>query len=98
MDPAMIACGLDFTIVDVVKLFAHEIKFYDKKTKQCKGGEFGHYTNIIAHDSTQIGCARITCKIGKGVLIFCDYYGPGWPCPIVQPGNPKAYAPEGVGY
>ncbi|KAG9144209.1 hypothetical protein Leryth_021873 [Lithospermum erythrorhizon] len=92
------AGGLDFTIVDAVKGFAEEMKFYDKKTKQCKGGECGHYTNIIAHDSTQIGCARIPCKNGEGVLIFCDYYGPGWPCPIVPPGNPKAYTPEGVGY
>ncbi|GAA0164538.1 hypothetical protein Leryth_021872 [Lithospermum erythrorhizon] len=94
------AGGPDFSIVDAVKGFAAEKKFYDKGTKGCKGGECGHYANMIAHDSTQIGCARVKCKGqgGDGIFVGCSYWGPGWICPIVQPGDPRAYTQAGTNY
>ncbi|KAI8620718.1 CAP domain-containing protein [Chytriomyces sp. MP71] len=36
---------------------------------------WGHYSQVLAPQSVQIGCASVPC--GSGVVVACDYYPPG---------------------
>ncbi|EEF40261.1 Venom allergen 5.01, putative [Ricinus communis] len=63
----------NFNAKDAVKIWADEKKFYDRKSNSCKGGECGHYTQIVWHDTSQVGCARVKCKNGH-TFISCNYY------------------------
>ncbi|KAI9352803.1 CAP domain-containing protein [Obelidium mucronatum] len=43
-------------------------------------GSWGHYSQVLAPESTQIGCASATCTNGKGngwIVTACDYFNPG---------------------
>ena len=37
---------------------------------------FGHYTQMVWRDTTQIGCAVVTCASG-GSVVVCRYSPPG---------------------
>ncbi|KQK13769.1 pathogenesis-related protein 1 [Brachypodium distachyon] len=73
--------GSDWTGVDAVNTWVAEREFYDYDSNTCTGPfGCGHYTQVMWHDSTLIGCARVDCDNGLGVFITCNYYPPGnWP-------------------
>ncbi|XP_022929438.1 pathogenesis-related protein PR-1-like [Cucurbita pepo subsp. pepo] len=55
-----------------------ERKWYSYWSNSCVEGELcGHYTQIVWRSTRRIGCARVTCKQGKGVFITCNYDPPG---------------------
>lgn len=63
---------------DVVRIWGDEYKFYDPKTNECINNNMcGHYTQIVWHTTTSIGCARVTCHNSKGFLYQCSYNPPG---------------------
>ena len=53
-----------------------EIKAFDEKTGQCKDGEVcGHYTQLVWKNTTEVGCAKVTC--GNQTIWVCNYNPPG---------------------
>ncbi|XP_008796970.1 pathogenesis-related protein PRB1-3-like [Phoenix dactylifera] len=69
--------GADFTAADAVNSWVDEKQWYDYNTNTCAAGhECGHYTQVVWRDSTNIGCARVTCNSGA-IFIICDYKPPG---------------------
>lgn len=66
-----------FTGVSAVNLWAAEKQYYDYQNNGCIGGhQCLHYTQVVWHDSTQIGCARVRCSNGW-YYVICSYYQPG---------------------
>lgn len=55
----------------VVDEWADEIQYFDAKTGKCKGGECGHYTQIIWKNTTKVGCAVVQC--GEKEIWVCEY-------------------------
>ena len=61
----------------VVKAWAVEEKFYNYQKNSCKPGEqCGHFTQMIWHESRQVGCAKALCG-DKSQLWACNYYPRG---------------------
>lgn len=73
-----------FTAKDVVKAWADEEVFYDYQKNQCQAGEdCGHYTQMVWHESQQVGCALAICS-DKSQIWACNYHPRGnyigeWP-------------------
>ena len=72
------------TVKEVVQAWAEEEQFYNYQSNQCQPGEdCGHYTQMVWHESKQIGCARAVCP-DKSQIWACNYYPRGnyigeWP-------------------
>ncbi|WCJ18092.1 Pathogenesis-related protein 1 [Euphorbia peplus] len=65
--------GSVMTGTDATNMWVGEKEFYDHKTQTCaKDKECGHYTNIIASGTHQIGCAKINCATNEGLIFQCD--------------------------
>ncbi len=73
-----------FTPSEIVKAWAEEEHFYDYQKNKCKTGQdCGHFTQMVWHESQQIGCAKAICP-DKSQLWACNYYPRGnyigeWP-------------------
>ena len=66
-----------FTPTEVVKAWAEEEQFYDYQSNQCQAGEdCGHYTQMVWHESQQVGCAIAVCA-DKSQIWACNYYPRG---------------------
>jgi len=66
-----------FTPVEVVRAWAEEENFYNYQTNQCQEGEdCGHYTQMVWHESQQVGCAIAVCA-DKSQIWACNYYPRG---------------------
>ncbi|KAE8725294.1 hypothetical protein F3Y22_tig00008957pilonHSYRG00006 [Hibiscus syriacus] len=68
----------DSTIADSVRFWATEKPDYDPASGKCKSGGFdcGHYTQIVARKTTNVGCAREKCTNGW-YYVICSYYPAG---------------------
>lgn len=72
------------TAKDIVKAWAEEEIFYNYQTNQCQDGQdCGHYTQIVWHESQQVGCAIAVCP-DKSQIWACNYHPRGnyigeWP-------------------
>lgn len=73
-----------FSVKDIVNAWAEEEAFYDYQTNQCQSGEeCGHYTQMVWHESRQVGCAMAVCP-DKSQIWACNYHPRGnyigeWP-------------------
>ncbi|KAL0365267.1 UNVERIFIED_CONTAM: Basic form of pathogenesis-related protein 1 [Sesamum angustifolium] len=73
-----------FSGVSAVNMWVAEKQCYDYNTNSCIGGkQCLHYTQVVWHDSTQLGCARVQCSNGW-YYVVCNYDAPGnwegeWP-------------------
>ena len=72
------------TVNDVVNAWAEEEQFYNYQKNQCQSGEdCGHYTQMVWHESEQVGCAIAVCP-DKSQIWACNYHPRGnyigeWP-------------------
>ncbi|GAV90326.1 CAP domain-containing protein [Cephalotus follicularis] len=67
-----------WTPTDIVNSWISEAEFYDPTSNQCDPQrDCGHYTQVIWRDTIKVGCARITCGFGLGLLAVCSYDPPG---------------------
>ena len=68
----------------VVKAWAEEEGYYNYQTNKCQSGEdCGHYTQMVWHESRQVGCALAVCP-DQSQIWACNYYPRGnyigeWP-------------------
>ncbi|KAJ3237393.1 hypothetical protein HDU81_009491 [Chytriomyces hyalinus] len=62
--------------VDAAALWIDECKLYDGSNMNTFH-EWGHYSQVLAPESLQIGCASIMCPTVSGYIVTCDYYPPG---------------------
>ncbi len=73
-----------FTPKQIVKAWSVEESFYDYQNNKCQAGQdCGHYTQMVWHESQQVGCAKAVCS-DKSQLWACNYYPRGnyigeWP-------------------
>ena len=69
--------GMAPTPEHVVGSWASEKKYFNFKTKKCKGNwsKCGHYTQLIWKSTKKVGCAKVTCG-GEQVWV-CNYDPPG---------------------
>ena len=66
--------GGTVTASQVVKDWADEAKYYNRRTNSCRG-RCGHYTQIVWRDTKRVGCA-VAHKSGAEVWV-CEYDPPG---------------------
>lgn len=59
----------------VVERWAAEQSNFDYKGNKCKGGECGHYTQIVWRATKQVGCA--VARGGSREVWVCEYAPPG---------------------
>ncbi|KAF0931138.1 hypothetical protein E2562_002495 [Oryza meyeriana var. granulata] len=58
---------------DAVAAWAEEAQHYNYGANACSAGEeCGHYKQMMWRDSTQVGCASVTCASGE-TLMACQY-------------------------
>ena len=69
---------------EIVQAWAEEVNYYDYQSNKCKEGkDCGHFTQMVWHESQQVGCAKAICP-DKSQLWACNYYPRGnyigeWP-------------------
>lgn len=63
----------DIDEASVVQAWYDEVQWYDYETNSCdKGRMCGHYTQIVWHTTTELGCAAMACDDRSQVWI-CEY-------------------------
>lgn len=73
-----------FHPTEVVRAWAEEVQFYDYQSNQCQTGQdCGHFTQMVWHESRQVGCAKAICS-DKSQIWACNYHPRGnyigeWP-------------------
>lgn len=61
----------------VVQKWAAEAHSYSYEQNSCrKGNSCGHYTQVVWHDTQQVGCGRAVCP-DKSQVWVCNYEPPG---------------------
>jgi pathogenesis-related protein 1 len=67
--------GMENDPKDVVDDWASEKEYYHPKNGKCRGGECGHYTQIVWKDTKEVGCGMARC--GDKEIWVCNYNPPG---------------------
>jgi len=66
-----------FTPLEVVKAWAEEENYYDYQSNTCQPGQdCGHFTQMVWHESQQVGCAKAVCA-DKSQIWACNYHPRG---------------------
>ena len=66
-----------FSPIEVVEAWAVEENDYDYRTNTCQPGQdCGHFTQMIWHESQQVGCAKAICA-DKSQIWACNYHPRG---------------------
>lgn len=74
------AYGRRHTGAEVAAFWADGRRWYDRDAGRCAappGLTCGAYTQVVWRATTQLGCARRTCRNGVDTVAVCDYYPPG---------------------
>ncbi len=63
-----------YTVLDAVEAWGSEKKDFNPVTKTCNGEWYkcGHYTQMVWKNTTQVGCATVTCANGD-MIVVCNY-------------------------
>jgi uncharacterized protein YkwD len=67
--------GGSATASEVVREWSSEAAQYDYRSNVCLSGQCGHYTQVVWHDSTKVGCAVARDKLRE--VWVCSYDPPG---------------------
>ncbi len=64
--------------IEVVDAWASELEYWNEETLECNKEWWycGHYTQLVWHTSTEVGCAMVTCDGGEELWV-CNYNPPG---------------------
>ncbi len=61
----------------IVEAWAEEENYYDYNSNTCQEGEIcGHFTQMVWHESRQVGCAKAMCP-DKSQIWACNYHPRG---------------------
>eukprot|EP01018_Ginkgo_biloba_P032115 Gb_01098 [translate_table: standard] len=70
--------GTPMTPTEVVQTWIDEKKFYDYQKNSCVPDRHcGVYTQVVWKNSTELGCALVSCDKGDITLSVCNYFPPG---------------------
>ncbi|XP_074277958.1 pathogenesis-related protein PR-1-like [Silene latifolia] len=69
--------GQSWTPGHAVAGWLSENRYYNRYANTCRARDCGHYTQIVWRSTKRVGCARVVCARGVGVLFVCEYYPPG---------------------
>nr|ADE75973.1 unknown [Picea sitchensis] len=71
--------GRPMTPSEAVQSWIDEKKFYDYKTNSCLQADqhCGVYTQVVWKNSTELGCALVSCDKGDITFVVCNYSPPG---------------------
>jgi len=65
-----------FTMVDAAKSWESEKKYYTGAPLDGSNWyRSGHYTQMVWRQTTEVGCAKVTCK--GSLIVICNYNPPG---------------------
>lgn len=66
-----------FTPREIVAAWAEEESYYDYQSNTCQEGQIcGHFTQMVWHESQQVGCAKAVCG-DKSQIWACNYHPRG---------------------
>ncbi|XP_040379706.1 pathogenesis-related protein PRB1-3-like [Oryza brachyantha] len=68
------------TGAEAAAFWAESRRWYDRGADRCTappGRCCGVYTQMVWRATTQLGCARRTCRNGVDTVAVCEYYPPG---------------------
>ena len=66
-----------FSPKDIVEAWAEEENYYDYNSNRCQTGkQCGHFTQMVWHESRQVGCAKAICP-DKSQIWACNYHPRG---------------------
>lgn len=71
--------GRPMTPTEAVQSWIDEKKFYDYNTNSClqEDQHCGVYTQLVWKNSTDLGCALVSCDKGDITFVICYYSPPG---------------------
>ncbi|KAL8136971.1 hypothetical protein V2J09_002972 [Rumex salicifolius] len=69
--------GTKWAAAQAVAGWMSERKWYNYGMNKCFGPDCGHYTQIVWRSTRRVGCAKVSCLNGRGVLFVCEYDPPG---------------------
>ena len=62
---------------DIMTAWVEEENYYDYRTNRCQPGEdCGHFTQVVWHESRQVGCAMAVCS-DQSQIWACNYHPRG---------------------
>ena len=67
--------GAKATPAEVVQRWDAEAANYNYKANKCKGGQCGHYTQVVWRGTKEVGCA--VASRGNREVWVCEYNPPG---------------------
>jgi pathogenesis-related protein 1 len=64
-----------YPVDNAVSDWAGERRYFDARTGRCRGGECGHYTQVVWRGTTHVGCASAGCPTdGMNATVWvCNY-------------------------
>ena len=66
--------NFSLAMTKTIDAWCDEVKYYHYKTNTCEPRQMcGHYTQIVWHSTTRVGCGAAVSNDGMEYFISCNY-------------------------